>query len=240
MERAALLEVRDLRVRYGNIEAVRGLSFSVEQGRIVALIGANGAGKSSTLLAVSGIVPAAAGRILFAGEDITARRADRIVAAGLAQVPEGRAILGALSVEENLELGAWTRRDPRAARADRDRVYDLFRQLADRRRQAAGSLSGGEQQMLAIGRALMSAPRLLLLDEPSMGLAPLMVAAIFDTIRAINGSGTTVLLVEQNARQALRISDRALVLSHGTLAREGPSSELMSDPVVVEAFLGKG
>ena len=234
----ALLEVEDLRVRYGNIEAVRGLSFSVEEGRIVAMIGANGAGKSSTLLSLSGIVRAAGGRILFAGQDITARRADRIVAAGLVQVPEGRAILGALSVEENLDLGAWTRRDPRAARADRERVYGLFRQLADRRRQAAGSLSGGEQQMLAIGRALMSAPRLLLLDEPSMGLAPLMVAAIFDTIGAINRSGTTILLVEQNARQALRISHRAMVLSHGTLVREGPSAELMNDPVVLEAFLG--
>jgi len=143
-------------------------------------------------------------------------------------------------VEENLELGAWTRRDPRAARADRDRVYTLFSQLATRRRQAAGSLSGGEQQMLAIGRALMARPRLLLLDEPSMGLAPLLVAAIFDTIRAIHRSGTTILLVEQNARQALRISDDALVLSHGTLMREGASAALLDDPVVVEAFLGKG
>jgi len=235
-----LLEVRDLRVRYGSIEAVRGLSFSVREGGITALIGANGAGKSSTLLCLSGIVRAAAGRIFLAGQDITARRADRIVAAGLVQVPEGRAILAALSVEENLELGAWTRRDPRAARADRDRVYTLFSQLATRRRQAAGSLSGGEQQMLAIGRALMARPRLLLLDEPSMGLAPLLVATIFDTIRAIHRSGTTILLVEQNARQALRISDDALVLSHGTLMREGASAALLDDPVVVEAFLGKG
>jgi branched-chain amino acid transport system ATP-binding protein len=237
---APLLDVRDLRVRYGNIEAVRGLSFSVREGGITALIGANGAGKSSTLLSLSGIVRAAGGRVLFGGQDITARRADRIVAAGLVQVPEGRAILGALSVEENLELGAWTRRDPRAARADRERVYGMFPQLAARRRQAAGSLSGGEQQMLAIGRALMARPRLLLLDEPSMGLAPLVVASIFDTLRAINRSGTTLLLVEQNARQALRISDHAMVLSHGTLAREGPSAELMNDPFVVEAFLGKG
>jgi branched-chain amino acid transport system ATP-binding protein len=230
--------VADLRVRYGNIEAVRGLSFSVEPGQIVTLIGANGAGKSSTLLALSGIVRASAGRILFAGQDITRSRADRIVAAGLVQVPEGRAILGALTVEENLELGAWTRRDIRAARADMERVYALFRNLADRRRQAAGSLSGGEQQMLAIGRALMGAPRLLLLDEPSMGLSPLMVTAIFDTIRAINRSGTTILLVEQNARQALRISDRAMVLSHGKLLLEGSSADLMNNPVVVEAFLG--
>ena len=239
-EAGVLLDVQDLRVRYGSIEAVRGLSFSVREGGITALIGANGAGKSSTLLSLSGIVRAAGGRILFDGQDITARRADRIVAAGLVQVPEGRAILAALSVEENLELGAWTRRDPRAARADRERMYAMFPPLAARRRQAAGSLSGGEQQMLAIGRALMAGPRLLLLDEPSMGLAPLVVAAIFDTLRAINRSGTTILLVEQNARQALRISDHAMVLSHGMLAREGPSAELMHDPAVVEAFLGKG
>ena len=233
-----LLEVQDLRVRYGSIEAVRGLSFGVEEGSIVSLIGANGAGKSSTLLALSGLVRAAGGRVRFDGRDITKRRADRIARDGLVQVPEGRAILSALSVEENLDLGAWAR-PPARLRQERERVYALFRPLAERRGQPAGSLSGGEQQMLAIGRALMSAPRLLLLDEPSMGLAPLLVATIFDTIRAINASGTTVLLVEQNARQALRVSSRALVLSRGLLVREGPSASLLSDPMVVEAFLGK-
>ena len=233
-----LLEVRDLRVRYGAIEAVRGLSFDVEAGSIVSLIGPNGAGKTSTLLAVSGLVRSASGRVRFDGRDITARRADRIVRDGLVQVPEGRAILGALSVDENLELGAWTR-PPAATRRERERVYALFRPLSERRSQPAGSLSGGEQQMLAIGRALMSTPRLLLLDEPSIGLAPLLVATIFDIIRAISTSGTAVLLVEQNARQALRVSSRAMILSRGLLVREGPSASLLSDPMVIEAFLGK-
>ncbi len=187
---------------------------------------------------MSGLVRSAAGSVCFDGRDITARRADRIVRDGLVQVPEGRAILGALSVDENLELGAWTR-PPAAARRERERVYALFRPLSERRTQPAGSLSGGEQQMLAIGRALMSAPRLLLLDEPSMGLAPLLVATIFDTIRAISTSGTAVLLVEQNARQALRVSSRAMILSRGILVREGPSASLLSDPMVIEAFLGK-
>ena len=245
----ALLEVRGLEVRYGSIEAVRGLSFSVGEGSIVAVIGANGAGKSSTLLAISGISRASAGSILFDGRDISAVRADRIVAAGLVQVPEGRAILGPLSVAENLELGAWTRHHPRKIRGaapehgsvarDLQEVYAHFPLLAKRSGQPAGSLSGGEQQMLAIGRALMAAPRLLLLDEPSMGLAPKLVTAIFETIAEIRRRGTTILLVEQNARQALRIADRGLVLSHGRLFREGPSAELLADPAIVEAFLGK-
>jgi branched-chain amino acid transport system ATP-binding protein len=236
---AALLEVRELQVRYGSIEAVAGLSFSVEAGQIVAVIGANGAGKSSTLLALSGLVRPAGGGIRFQGADITRERTDRIVRAGLVQVPEGRAILNPLTVEENLELGAWTRTDRSAVPAALAKVFDLFPVLAQRRRQLAGSLSGGEQQMLAIGRALMAAPKLLLLDEPSMGLAPLLVKTIFDTITAIAREGTTVLLVEQNARQALRISDRAIVLSHGKVFREGPSRELLEDPAVIEAFLGK-
>jgi branched-chain amino acid transport system ATP-binding protein len=236
---AALLEVRDLQVRYGSIEAVAGLSFSVEAGQVLALIGANGAGKSSTLLALSGLVRPAGGRIRFQGADLTGARSDRIVRAGLVQVPEGRAILNPLTVEENLELGAWTRTDKAALPADLANVFRLFPVLAARRRQLAGSLSGGEQQMLAIGRALMARPKLLLLDEPSMGLAPLLVKAIFDTITAVAREGTTVLLVEQNARQALRISDRAIVLSHGRTFREGPSRELLEDPVVIEAFLGK-
>lgn len=234
-----LLEVTDLWVRYGSIEAVRGLSFSVEEGSIVCLIGANGAGKSSTLLALSGLVRAGNGRIRFAGKDITGRRADRIVREGLVQVPEGRAILAPLTVEENLDLGAWTIGDQRQAHEARNRVYALFPRLAERSRQAAGSLSGGEQQMLAIGRALMSGPRMLLLDEPSMGLAPVVVTSVFRVIEGIARSGTTILLVEQNARQALRISQRAIVLSHGRLLREGESKTLLADPVVVEAFLGK-
>ena len=235
----ALLEVKDLHVHYGGIQAVRGFSFTVEEGRIVALIGANGAGKSSTLHALSGLVRASGGSIRFRGEELVGRRADRIVRAGLVQVPEGRAILGPLSVQENLELGAWTRRGETSIGADLARVYELFPSLAGRRRQAAGSLSGGEQQMLAIGRALMSSPRLLLLDEPSMGLAPLLVASLFAIIVAINKSGTSILLVEQNARQALRISHHALVLSHGRLFREGPSASLLADRDIIEAFLGK-
>jgi len=235
----ALLEVRDLQVRYGGIQAVRGFSFTVEEGRIVALIGANGAGKSSTLHALSGMVRPSGGSIRFRGEELMGRRADRIVRAGLVQVPEGRAILAPLSVQENLELGAWTRRGEPSIRTDLARIYELFPSLASRRRLAAGSLSGGEQQMLAIGRALMSAPRLLLLDEPSMGLAPLLVASLFTTIQTINRAGTSILLVEQNARQALRVSHHALILSHGRLFREGPSASLLADRDIIEAFLGK-
>jgi len=236
---AALLDVRDLDVRYGNIEAVHGLTFAVEAGQILSIIGANGAGKSSTLLALSGLVRPAGGSIRFQGADITGQRADRIVRAGLVQVPEGRAILNPLTVAENLELGGWTRKDRHGLRASQERMYQLFPRLADRRGQLAGSLSGGEQQMLAIARALMAEPRLLLLDEPSMGLAPLLVKTIFDTIVAITQAGTTVLLVEQNARQALRISDQAIVLSHGRILRAGASADLLADPMVLEAFLGK-
>ncbi|MDA8410578.1 MAG: ABC transporter ATP-binding protein [Treponema sp.] len=235
----ALLEVKGLKVGYGGIEAVRGLDFSVPEGTIVTMIGANGAGKSSTLLALSGIVKARSGSILFAGREILGLRPDRIVGLGLVQVPEGRAILSPLSVAENLDLGAWTRKDKKAVAADLEKVYGLFPRLAERSKQTAGSLSGGEQQMLAIGRALLASPRLLLLDEPSMGLAPLLVASIFTTIKAIARSGTTVLLVEQNARQALKIADRGIVLSHGKLLLEGSGSELLENKVVLEAFLGK-
>ena len=234
----ALLEVRDLAVRYGNIEALREVSFSVEEGEIFSLIGANGAGKSSTLLALSGLVRVSTGSVLFQGEDITGWRSDRIVRSGLVQVPEGRSILAPLSVEENLELGAWIRRDGPGIRTDLAKIYTLFPRLADRRRQAAGTLSGGEQQMLAIGRALMSRPRLLLLDEPSMGLAPLLINAVFEIIQAVNREGTTVLLVEQNARKALKVSRNASVLEHGQIVRTGRSSELLDDPAVARAFLG--
>jgi branched-chain amino acid transport system ATP-binding protein len=234
----ALLEVRNLSVSYGSVEAVRDLSFSVDEGSIVSLIGANGAGKSSTLNAVSGLVRARSGRILFAGKDITGRRPDLVVRAGLSQVPEGRAILGPLTVEENIDLGGWTLANEHRRAQERERVFDLFPRLRERRRQLAGSLSGGEQQMLAIGRALMCRPRLLLLDEPSMGLAPLMTAAVFAIIRDIHQSGTTILLVEQNARQALRISRRTIVLAHGRVMQEGESETLLTDPVIVQAFLG--
>ena len=236
---AVLLEVAGLEVRYGGIEAVRGLDLAVDEGAIVAMIGANGAGKSSTLLALSGIVKPSAGSIRFGGRELAGMRADRIVARGLVQVPEGRAILAPLTVAENLALGSWTRKDRRSVAVDLERVYGLFPRLAERSGQIAGSLSGGEQQMLAIGRALLAAPRILLLDEPSMGLAPLLVASIFATIQEIARSGTTVLLVEQNARQALKIADRGIVLSHGKRVLEGSGPELLADPLVVEAFLGK-
>ena len=236
---AALLEVKGLEVGYGGIEAVRGLDFSVDEGTIVTMIGANGAGKSSTLLALSGIVKPRSGSIRLAGREIAGTRPDRIVGLGLVQVPEGRAILSPLSVAENLELGAWTRKDKKAVAADLEKVYALFPRLAERAKQVAGSLSGGEQQMLAIGRAMLASPRILLLDEPSMGLAPLLVASIFTTIKEIAKSGTTVLLVEQNARQALKIADKGLVLSHGKLILEGSGAELLENKVVLEAFLGK-
>jgi len=233
-----LLEIRDLSVTYGNVDAVRSVSFSVEEGQIATLIGANGAGKSSTLLAISGLVRPRAGSVVFDGHDITGARADRIVRSGLVQVPEGRAILQPLTVAENLELGAWVRRDRAGVHADLTKIWNLFPRLADRRYQAAGTLSGGEQQMLAIGRALMSRPRVLLLDEPSMGLAPLMITAIFDLIQTIRAEGTTILLVEQNAKMALKISDSASVIEHGVVVRQGRGTELLADPAVVKAFLG--
>jgi branched-chain amino acid transport system ATP-binding protein len=234
-----LLEIDNLVVVYGRVRALHGISLNVDEGEIVALIGANGAGKSSTLLALSGLVRPAGGTLRFQGRDLARLRPDRIVRAGLVQVPEGRAILGPLTVAENLQLGGWSRTDRAGIPKALEQVYALFPVLAQRRKQAAGSLSGGEQQMLAMGRALMAAPRLLLLDEPSMGLAPLLVKTVFDTVATIREAGTTVLLVEQNARQALRISGRAIVLAHGQVFRAGASRDLLADPVVVEAFLGK-
>jgi len=237
----ALLEVENLSVSYGAIEAVRSVSFGVEEGEIAALIGANGAGKTSTLLALSGLLKPSAGRVRFQGEDITGWTAETIVRAGLIQVPEGRAVLAPLTVLENLELGAWTRHPSHGPlHHDLDRIFAMFPRLAERRRQAAGTLSGGEQQMLVLGRALMARPKLLLLDEPSMGLAPVMVNAVFKYIQIIHSEGTSILLVEQNARKALAISGHASVLEHGALTKHGTGAELAADPGVAEAFLGVG
>ena len=235
----ALLTVTGLSVNYGHIEAVRELDLSLGAGRITTLVGANGAGKSTTLLALSGLIPKAAGKVRFDGHDVTALPAHKLVAAGLVQVAEGRATLTTLTVRENLELGAYTRRDGAAARAsDLERVFTLFPRLKEREGGLAGNLSGGEQQMLAIGRALMARPRLLLLDEPSMGLAPIVVQGIFRTLREIHAGGLTIFLVEQNVRQALRIAERAYVLENGRVVLEGSGRELLDEPRVQEAYLG--
>ncbi|MBY6276495.1 ABC transporter ATP-binding protein [Symbiobacterium thermophilum] len=234
-----MLEVRDLRVAYGNIEALHGISLTVAEGEIVTLIGANGAGKSTTLRAVSGLVRARSGQILFEGHDITRIPAHRIVALGIGHVPEGRKIFTDMTVQENLELGAYIA-DPRRFREDLERVFERFPRLRERRRQSAATLSGGEQQMLALGRALMLRPRLLLLDEPSMGLSPRLVEEIFAIIVALNRAGTTVLLVEQNAAMALSIAHRAYVLETGRVVLEGPAKELRNHPAVKEAYLGGG
>ncbi|GAB4255561.1 MULTISPECIES: ABC transporter ATP-binding protein [Deferrisoma] len=233
-----LLEIRDLRVRYGNIEALHGVSLRVDEGEIVTLLGANGAGKSTTLMAVSGLVRASGGSIRFDGQELTGLKAHRRVELGVAQSPEGRRVFGTLTVEENLDLGAFRRRDADGIRKTRAWIYELFPVLAERRRQLAGTLSGGEQQMLAIGRALMAEPRLLLLDEPSLGLAPLLVKSIFQTIEEINRAGVTVLLVEQNARAALRLAHRGYVLEVGRITLEGTATELLENPQVQQAYLG--
>jgi len=235
----ALLSVSGLSVNYGHIEAVRDVDLALAAGQITTLVGANGAGKSTTLLALSGLIPKAAGKVRFDGHDVTALPAHKLVAAGLVQVAEGRATLTTLTVRENLELGAYTRRDGAAARAsDLERVFTLFPRLKEREGGLAGNLSGGEQQMLAIGRALMARPRLLLLDEPSMGLAPIVVQGIFRTLREIHAGGLTIFLVEQNVRQALRIAERAYVLDNGRVVLEGGGRELLSEPRVQEAYLG--
>ncbi|MDE1980757.1 MAG: ABC transporter ATP-binding protein [Betaproteobacteria bacterium] len=231
---APLLRIDALRVAYGHVEAVRELSLEIHAGEMVALVGANGAGKSTTLLALSGLVYPRSGRILWEGQDITRWPAHRRVAAGLVQVAEGRAILKTLTVRENLELGAY----PRPGKPDLDPVFERFPILRNRASQLAGNLSGGEQQMLAIGRALLAEPRLLMLDEPSMGLAPMVVRDIFETLREIHQQGLTILLVEQNVRQALRLADRAYVLETGTVTLGGPAGELAGDPRVVAAYLG--
>ena len=235
----ALLTVDNLQTNYGAIRAVKGISFVVEAGATVTLIGANGAGKSTTLNTISGLLKPAAGRVVFNGTDITGWRADRVTAAGLVQVPEGREILAPLTVAENLELGAYTRHDKEVAQ-DMARILARFPRLAERRDQQAGSLSGGEQQMLAIGRALMARPKLLMLDEPSMGLAPVLVRDVFDFIAELQAQGTTILLVEQNARKALRAAGYAYVLENGLITQEGTGEELLQDARIVEAYLGSG
>ena len=233
-----MLEVKGLQVCYGGINAVKGIDLEVRAGELVALIGANGAGKTTTLKALAGLLRPAAGRIHYNGEDITARPAFELVRQGLALVPEGRGMFGRLTVEENLAMGAYSGRDSTRIKTDADRVYGLLPRLAERRRQLAGTLSGGEQQMLAIGRALMSRPRLLLLDEPSMGLAPMMVHKIFETICAIAAEGATLLLVEQNARLALETCDRGYVMESGLIAATDSAARLLADPRVRQAYLG--
>ena len=235
----AILSVAGLTVNYGHIEAVRDISFALHAGRVTTLVGANGAGKSTTLLSLSGLIPKQGGKVMFDGHDVSALPAHKLVGAGLVQVAEGRATLTTLTVRENLELGAYTRRDGAAARsADLERVFALFPRLQERAAGLAGNLSGGEQQMLAIGRALMARPRVLLLDEPSMGLAPIIVQDIFRTLRDINRDGLTIFLVEQNVRQALKIAERAYVLETGRIVLEGSGRELLDEPKVQEAYLG--
>jgi branched-chain amino acid transport system ATP-binding protein len=236
---SALLEVNELSVAYGAIEAVRNISFTVETGQIVCLIGANGAGKTTTLRTISGLLRPRAGEILFEGESIVKLPAHAILSKGIAQSPEGRRIFARMTVEENLLLGAYTRRDHAGVAADMKRVGELFPILAERRHQKAGLFSGGEQQMLAIGRAMMSQPRLLMLDEPSMGLSPIMTQLIFDTIKELKQQGTTILLVEQNALAALALADKAYVVDLGATTLEGPGHDLLADERVRAAYLGQ-
>jgi branched-chain amino acid transport system ATP-binding protein len=234
----ALLEVDDIHTFYGNIEALKGISLTVEEGEIVTLIGSNGAGKSTTLRSISGLNPPRSGRITFAGQEISAMAPQDIVSLGVSQSPEGRHCFQRMTVRENLDLGAYLRRDSDGIAADIERVYELFPRLKERERQKAGTMSGGEQQMLAIGRALMAQPKLLLLDEPSMGIAPILVERIYETIAEINRQGTTILLVEQSASYALEVSHRGYVLETGTVALTAPSSDLQENPDVQKAYLG--
>ena len=234
-----MLELKNISSGYGGIEAVRGVNLRIERGEVVTLIGANGAGKSTTLRNITGLVPVRAGEILFEGQRLNGVPTHRITAMGISMVPEGRAIFANLTVAENLELGAYLQKDKARNAHNLDRVYNLFPRLQERTRQLGGTLSGGEQQMLAIGRALMASPRLLLLDEPSLGLAPILVHTIFGAIDAINKEGATILLVEQNANVALKHSHRAYVLETGTIVMEGASQQIAADPRVKKAYLGE-
>ncbi len=239
MTDAPILQVTDLRVHYGAIEALRGITLEVPQGEVVALIGANGAGKTTTLRAISKMLRPSGGAIRFLGDDVTALPSHRLVARGMAHAPEGRGIFLNLTVRENLDLGAYLRKDRAAIAQDAERAFALFPILAERRTQVAGTLSGGEQQMLAVGRALMSRPKLMLLDEPSLGLAPQVVERIFGVLREVNESGVALLLVEQNAHKALQLAHRAYVLETGTVAMQGTGRELLASPEVRKAYLGE-
>jgi branched-chain amino acid transport system ATP-binding protein len=238
MNEAPLLEIRNLRINYGHIQAVKGIDLFLGRGAIAALVGANGAGKTTTLLGISKILKPAAGTIHFAGRDITRAKSHETVRLGIVQVPEGREILKTLTVRENIELGAYTRSSSAEIRKDMDRVMELFPVLKERGKGQAGNLSGGEQQMLAIARGLMAKPKLLLMDEPSMGLAPILVREIFNVLLEINRAGISILLVEQNVKQALRISQYGFVIETGTIVLSGPGEELMQNPRVMEAYLG--
>ena len=234
-----MLKLENVQAAYGNILALKNVSLEIRQGEIITLIGANGAGKSTTLMTISGVVPCRSGKILFNGEEIQKKNSDEIVKMGLCQVPEGRHIFPQLTVQENLDMGAFLRNDKAEIRKDRDYVFSLFPILAERRGQDGGTLSGGEQQMLAMSRALMARPKLLLLDEPSMGLAPLVIQQIFDIIKQINEeNNTTIFLVEQNANQALHIADRGYVIENGEISLSGPAADLLTNEEVKKAYLG--
>ena len=233
-----MLEIKDLHVFYGAIHALKGISLTVQDGELVSMIGANGAGKTTTLHAISGLLPAASGSVLLDGKDLQKVPANTIIRLGMSHVPEGRHVFASMTVEENLRMGAYILRDSKKIAENLERVYGHFPRLKERRRQLAGTLSGGEQQMLATGRALMTDPRIVLMDEPSMGLSPLLVKEIFSIIQQLHESGITILLVEQNAKMALAVSDRASVLETGTLSMEGPAAELAADDRVRKAYLG--
>ncbi len=233
-----MLQIKDLSVKYDNIQVLHGISMDIQDGELVALIGANGAGKTTALTTISGVKRSFDGEIVYNGKNITKASTDEIVRLGVVQVPEGRQIFSKMTIEENLILGAYTESDSARQKANMERGFEMFPILRERKKQLAGTLSGGEQQMLAIVRALMSNPKLLLLDEPSMGLSPLMTEQVFDAIRTLNESGTTILLVEQNAFDALEISRRAYVMENGVITREGKSSDLMEDPAIKRAYLG--
>lgn len=235
----AMLEVKDLEVYYGVIQAIKGISFEVNQGEVIALIGANGAGKTTTLHTITGLLSPAKGHVIFEGTDITKVPAHKIVSMGMAHVPEGRRVFAELSVYENLKMGAYTRKDKAEIEESLSNIYKRFPRLEERKNQMAGTLSGGEQQMLAMGRALMSRPKIILMDEPSMGLSPILVNEIFDIIRSVSESGTTVLLVEQNAKKALSIADRAYVLETGKIVLQGNAKDLLEDDSIKKAYLGE-